>query len=63
MRLELADRSGLWPAVAGGCRPARDTGAAIETAGFAIGRCERCGFRASAVEPSVPDYSSRSPPP
>ncbi len=52
--LQLADRSGLWPAVAGGCHPARDTGAAIEAAGFTIERCERFGFRASAVEPSVP---------
>jgi hypothetical protein len=34
--------------------PARDTGAAIEAAGFAIERCERFGFRASALEPSVP---------
>ncbi len=52
--LQLADRSGLWPAIAGGCHPARDTGAAIEAAGFTIERCERFGFRASAVEPSVP---------
>jgi SAM-dependent methyltransferase len=52
--LQIADRSGLWPAIAGGCHPARDTGAAIEAAGFTIERCERFGFRASAVEPSVP---------
>jgi ubiquinone/menaquinone biosynthesis C-methylase UbiE len=52
--LQLADRSGLWPAICGGCHPARDTGAAIEAAGFTIERCERFGFRASALEPSVP---------
>ena len=52
--LQLADRSGLWPAIGGGCHPARDTGAAIEAAGFTIERCERFGFRASALEPSVP---------
>jgi SAM-dependent methyltransferase len=52
--LRLADRSGLWPKLAGGCHPARDTGAAIEAAGFEIERCERFGFKASAIEPSVP---------
>jgi ubiquinone/menaquinone biosynthesis C-methylase UbiE len=52
--LQLADHSGLWPAIAGGCHPARDTGSAIEEAGFAIERSERFGFRASALEPSVP---------
>jgi SAM-dependent methyltransferase len=52
--LQLADRSGLWPKLYGGCHPARDTGAAIEAAGFVIERCERFGFRASALEPSVP---------
>lgn len=52
--LQLADRSGLWPLIAGGCHPARDTGAAIEAAGFQIERSERFGFSASAIEPSVP---------
>jgi SAM-dependent methyltransferase len=52
--LQIADRSGLWPALCGGCHPARDTGAAIDAAGFRIERCERFGFRASALEPSVP---------
>jgi SAM-dependent methyltransferase len=52
--LQLADHSGLWPAIGGGCHPARDTGAAIEAAGFTIERYERFGFRASALEPSVP---------
>jgi ubiquinone/menaquinone biosynthesis C-methylase UbiE len=52
--LQIADHSGLWPALAGGCHPARDTGTAIEAAGFTIEHCERFGFRASALEPSVP---------
>jgi ubiquinone/menaquinone biosynthesis C-methylase UbiE len=52
--LQLADRSGLWPALGGGCHPARDTGAAIEAAGFTIERCERFGFRAGTFEPTVP---------
>jgi ubiquinone/menaquinone biosynthesis C-methylase UbiE len=52
--LQLADRSGIWPALGGGCHPARDTGAAIEAAGFTIERCERFGFRAERFEPIVP---------
>jgi ubiquinone/menaquinone biosynthesis C-methylase UbiE len=52
--LQLADRSRVWPTFCGGCHPARDTAAAIEAAGFTIERCERFGFRASALEPSVP---------
>ena len=34
--LQAADHSGLWPQIAGGCHPARDTAAAIERAGFTI---------------------------
>ena len=52
--LQLADHTRLWPALCGGCHPARDTAAAIEAAGFTIERCERFGFRASALEPGVP---------
>jgi ubiquinone/menaquinone biosynthesis C-methylase UbiE len=52
--LLIADRSGIWPAIAGGCHPARDTSAAIEAAGFTIEQSERFPFAASAVEPSVP---------
>jgi ubiquinone/menaquinone biosynthesis C-methylase UbiE len=32
--LQLIDRSGIWPAIAGGCHPARDTTKAIMQAGF-----------------------------
>ena len=49
-----ADRSALWPRLAGGCHPARDTGAAIEAAGFEVEESERFGFKASALEPKVP---------
>jgi SAM-dependent methyltransferase len=52
--LQVADHSGLWPKIAGGCHPARDTGAAIEAAGFSIERCQRFMFSASALEPKVP---------
>jgi hypothetical protein len=52
--LQVADRSGVWPAIAGGCHPARDTATAIEAGGFQIERCERFAFRACAIEPSVP---------
>jgi hypothetical protein len=52
--LQLADRSRLWPTVAGGCHVARDTGAAIERAGFVIERCERFPFSAGALQPAVP---------
>ena len=51
---QLADHSGLWPAIGGGCHPARDTARAIEAAGFTIERCERFGFRAGTLEPNVP---------
>jgi ubiquinone/menaquinone biosynthesis C-methylase UbiE len=50
----LADHSGLWPAIGGGCHPARDTAGAIEAAGFTIERCERFHFRAGPFEPNVP---------
>jgi ubiquinone/menaquinone biosynthesis C-methylase UbiE len=52
--VQLVDRSGLWPAIAGGCHPARDTTAAIERAGFAITEIERFDFAASRFEPAIP---------
>lgn len=41
----------LTPHLAGGCHPDRDTGRAIEEAGFAIESCRRFDFR-----PSLLDY-------
>ena len=52
--LQALDRSGLWPAIAGGCRPARDTTEAIMEAGFAIEQIERFGFSAARFEPLIP---------
>jgi ubiquinone/menaquinone biosynthesis C-methylase UbiE len=52
--LQLVDRSGLWPRIAGGCHPARDTTAAIEHAGFHIEANERIMFAASRFEPATP---------
>jgi SAM-dependent methyltransferase len=52
--LQAADHSGLWPRIAGGCHPARDTGAAIEHAGFDVERSERIMFAAARFEPSIP---------
>ena len=53
-RLQAADHSGLWPRIAGGCHPARDTTAAIERAGFEITRSERLMFAAARFEPAIP---------
>jgi ubiquinone/menaquinone biosynthesis C-methylase UbiE len=52
--LQFADRSGLWPLIAGGCHPARDTVAAIEHAGFEIQSSRRIMFSASRLEPAIP---------
>jgi SAM-dependent methyltransferase len=52
--LQVADHSGLWPAIGGGCHPARDTGGAIPRAGFEITTIERFLFRAARWEPSIP---------
>src|SRR5918997_6021636 len=38
------------PHVAGGCRPDRDTGRAIEEAGFAIERCRRFSFQPTLLD-------------
>jgi SAM-dependent methyltransferase len=40
----LADTSGVWPKLLGGCHCSRDTGAAIEQAGFEVARVERFSF-------------------
>jgi ubiquinone/menaquinone biosynthesis C-methylase UbiE len=38
------------PHIAGGCHPDRDTGRAIEEAGFEIARCRRFSFRQSPLD-------------
>jgi SAM-dependent methyltransferase len=40
----LVDRSGVWRHMAAGCHVARDTGAAIEAAGFEVERSRRLSF-------------------
>jgi ubiquinone/menaquinone biosynthesis C-methylase UbiE len=52
--LQAVDRSGVWPAIAGGCHPARDTTAQIMQAGFDIEQIERFGFAAQRFQPRIP---------
>jgi ubiquinone/menaquinone biosynthesis C-methylase UbiE len=52
--LQVVDRSGIWPAIAGGCHPARDTTEAIMQADFDIEEIERFGFAAQRFEPLIP---------
>jgi ubiquinone/menaquinone biosynthesis C-methylase UbiE len=52
--LQAVDHGGLWPRIAGGCHPARDTTTAIQRSGFDIERIERILFAASRLEPSIP---------
>ena len=52
--LQALDHSGVWPKLAGGCHPARDTGAAIERAGFRIDESELIMFSTSSLEPKIP---------
>jgi SAM-dependent methyltransferase len=52
--LQVVDRVGLWPAIAGGCHPARDTTGAIMQAGFDIEEIERFGFSAQRFQPLIP---------
>jgi ubiquinone/menaquinone biosynthesis C-methylase UbiE len=46
--LQIADHSGLWPKIAGGCHPARDTTTALTRAGFEIETIDRFGFAPGA---------------
>lgn len=43
----------VWPFFAGGCHPDRETGRAIERAGFAIEACRRFRFSPSVIETPV----------
>jgi ubiquinone/menaquinone biosynthesis C-methylase UbiE len=51
---QVIDRSGIWPAIAGGCHAARDTTTVIMQAGFDIEEIERFGFSATRFQPLVP---------
>jgi ubiquinone/menaquinone biosynthesis C-methylase UbiE len=50
--LEVLDRT-LWPRLAGGCHPTRETQAAIAGAGFTLGDVRRFGF-APGPTPPIP---------
>lgn len=44
----------FWPRVAGGCHMGRDTGAALERAGFSIQWCQRFTFSPGPPVPPIP---------
>ena len=54
LALRRAADATFWPRVAGACHAARDAGAAIVAARFAVERQERFGFRLSALMPAIP---------
>jgi SAM-dependent methyltransferase len=43
----------IWPHVAGGCHPNRDTGAAIQAAGFEVQNIDRFGFSPGFPAPQI----------
>ena len=58
--LQALDRSRIWPAIAGGCHPARETAEAIARAGFEIEEIERFGFAAQRFQPQIPHILGRA---
>jgi ubiquinone/menaquinone biosynthesis C-methylase UbiE len=60
--LQIIDRTGLWPAISGGCHPARDTTSAITRAGFEIEEIEHFGFAAQRFEPLIPHILGKARP-
>lgn len=52
--LEFVDRTTIWPRIAGGCHPTRETAKSIASAGFEIEHCRRFPFAPSRLEPPVP---------
>ena len=52
--LAFADRSRIWPRLAGGCHASRDTLSAIEAAGFMVERVRRFDFSPSWPLPALP---------
>jgi ubiquinone/menaquinone biosynthesis C-methylase UbiE len=61
--LAFADRSTIWPRIAGGCHPSRDTLHAIEDAGFVVEHVRRFEFSPSRPLPALPHIlgMARSP--
>jgi SAM-dependent methyltransferase len=58
--LTVADRSGLWPVIGGGCHPARDTESAIRAAGFTVEDVDRFRFRSASLAPAIPFVLGRA---
>ena len=56
--LQQAADATFWPRVFGNCHCSRDTGAAIERAGFQVERCRRLTF--PGVEPPHPHILGRA---
>jgi len=52
--LDLADRSTLWPRLAGGCHVTRDTVPAIERAGLTVERVRRFPYSPARLAPPLP---------
>ena len=55
----FADRT-FWPHIAGGCHASRNTGEAIEAAGFEIEQCRRIGFSPGPPVPPIPHILGRA---
>jgi ubiquinone/menaquinone biosynthesis C-methylase UbiE len=52
--LAFADRSGIWPRLAGGCHASRETLSAIEDAGFDVERVREFDFSPAWPLPALP---------
>jgi ubiquinone/menaquinone biosynthesis C-methylase UbiE len=52
--LQVLDSTRIWPTIAGGCHPARETADALVLAGFEIEELERFGFAAQRFQPKIP---------
>jgi SAM-dependent methyltransferase len=60
--LWAVDATRLWPLLAGGCHPARDTLNAIEAAGFSVSEVRRFDFSPGPPLPAVPHILGRATP-
>ena len=58
--LSIADATRLWPCLAGGCHPARDTLRAIEDAGFDVAHVRRFDFSPGPPLPAIPHILGRA---
>jgi ubiquinone/menaquinone biosynthesis C-methylase UbiE len=59
-RVQRALDATVWPRLLGGCHCSRDTGAAIEEAGFTVTELERFSFPENARGPSSPAIIGRA---